>query len=90
MANTVQAKKRARQAEKHRQHNASFRSMVRTAIKRVLAAIDTGDKDQAQAAYTAAVPVIDRMADKGIIHKNKAARHKSRMAAKIKALAVAS
>ena len=89
MANTVQAKKRARQAEKHRQHNASFRSMVRTAIKRVLAAIETGDKDQAQAAYTAAVPVIDRMADKGIIHKNKAARHKSRLNAQIKELAQA-
>ncbi len=89
MANTVQAKKRARQAEKHRQHNASFRSMVRTAIKRVVAAIETGDKDQAQAAYTAAVPVIDRMADKGIIHKNKAARHKSRLNAQIKELAQA-
>jgi small subunit ribosomal protein S20 len=89
VANTVQAKKRARQAEKHRQHNASFRSMVRTAIKRVIAAIETGDKDQAQAAYTAAVPVIDRMADKGIIHKNKAARHKSRLNAQIKELAQA-
>jgi small subunit ribosomal protein S20 len=89
VANTVQAKKRARQAEKHRQHNASFRSMVRTAIKRVIAAIETGDKDQAQAAYTAAVPVIDRMADKGIIHKNKAARHKSRLNAQIKDLAQA-
>jgi small subunit ribosomal protein S20 len=90
VANTVQAKKRARQAEKHRQHNASFRSMVRTAIKRVVAAIETGDKDQAQAAYAAAVPVIDRMADKGIIHKNKAARHKSRLNAQIKDLAQAS
>ncbi len=89
MANTVQAKKRARQAEKHRQHNASFRSMVRTAIKRVVAAIETGDKDSAQAAYAAAVPVIDRMADKGIIHKNKAARHKSRLNAQIKDLAQA-
>ena len=69
MANTVQAKKRARQAEKHRQHNSSFRSMFLTAIKSVVAAIETGDKDQAQAAYTAAVPVIDRMADKGIIQK---------------------
>jgi small subunit ribosomal protein S20 len=89
VANTVQAKKRARQAEKHRQHNASFRSMVRTAIKRVVSAIETGDKDQAQAAYTAAVPVIDRMADKGIIHKNKAARHKSRLNDSIKALKAA-
>jgi small subunit ribosomal protein S20 len=89
VANTVQAKKRARQAEKHRQHNASFRSMVRTAIKRVIAAIETGDKEKAQAAYTAAVPVIDRMADKGIIHKNKAARHKSRLNAQVKELALA-
>lgn len=86
MANTVQAKKRARQAEKNRLHNASFRSMVRTAIKRVILAIEAGDASQAQAAYTAAVPVIDRMADKGIIHKNKAARHKSRLNTRIKAL----
>jgi small subunit ribosomal protein S20 len=84
----VQAKKRARQAEKHRQHNASFRSMVRTSIKRVVAAIGEGDAAKAQAAYVAAVPVIDRMADKGIIHKNKAARHKSRLNAQIKALAL--
>ena len=88
MANTVQAKKRARQAEKHRQHNASFRSMVRTSIKRVVAAIGEGDAAKAQAAYVAAVPVIDRMADKGIIHKNKAAWHKSRLNAQIKALAL--
>jgi len=88
VANTVQAKKRARQAEKHRQHNASFRSMVRTSIKRVVAAIGEGDAAKAQAAYVAAVPVIDRMADKGIIHKNKAARHKSRLNAQIKALAL--
>jgi small subunit ribosomal protein S20 len=84
----VQAKKRARQAEKQRQHNASFRSMVRTYIKRVVIAIGEGDAAKAQAAYVAAVPVIDRMADKGIIHKNKAARHKSRLNAQIKALAL--
>ena len=87
MANSPQARKRARQAEKRRSHNASLRSLVRTNIKRVIAAIQTGDADQARAAYTAAVPVIDRMADKGIIHKNKAARHKSRLNAQIKALA---
>ncbi len=86
MANSAQARKRARQAETRRQHNASFRSMVRTYIKRVVAAIDSGDAEQAQAAYAAAVPVIDRMADKGIIHKNKAARHKSRLNQQIKAL----
>ena len=86
MANSPQARKRARQNEKRRQHNASLRSMVRTYIKKVNAAIATGDQANAQAAYTTAVPVIDRMADKGIIHKNKAARHKSRLNAQIKAL----
>ena len=86
MANSVQAKKRARQNEKRRQHNASLRSMVRTYLKKVDAAIASGDKAVAQEAYTASVPVIDRMADKGIIHKNKAARHKSRLNAKLKAL----
>lgn len=87
MANTPQAKKRARQNDKRRIHNASLRSMVRTYIKKVVAAIDAGDAEKAKTAYAAAVPVIDRMADKGIIHKNKAARHKSRLNAQIKALA---
>jgi len=87
VANSPQARKRARQAEKRRTHNASLRSLVRTNIKKVIAAIDTGDAEQAKAAYAAAVPVIDRMADKGIIHKNKAARHKSRLNAQVKALA---
>ncbi len=86
MANTPQARKRAKQAEKRRSHNASFRSMVRTYIKKVIAAINTADYDAATKAYNEAVPVIDRMADKGIIHKNKAARHKSRLNASIKAL----
>ena len=86
MANSPQAKKRARQAEKRRTHNSSLRSLVRTNIKKVLAAIGSGDAKQAQAAYASAVPVIDRMADKGIIHKNKASRHKSRLNAQVKAL----
>ncbi|MEP5765076.1 MAG: 30S ribosomal protein S20 [Halieaceae bacterium] len=86
MANSAQAKKRARQGEQRRRHNASLRSLVRTVIKKVLAAIDAGDAEQAKAAYAEAVPVIDRMADKGIIHKNKAARHKSRLNDQIKAL----
>lgn len=86
MANSPQARKRAHQAEVRRRHNASFRSMVRTSIKKVIAAIETGDYDNATAAYNNAVPVIDRMADKGIIKKNKAARHKSRLNSKIKAL----
>ncbi len=86
MANSPQARKRARQNEKRRRHNASFRSMVRTSIKKVRAVIDGKDYEAANAAYQAAVPVIDRMADKGIIHKNKAARHKSRLNAAVKAL----
>ncbi|WP_461482064.1 30S ribosomal protein S20 [Porticoccus sp.] len=87
MANSPQARKRAKQNEKRRQHNASLRSMVRTYIKKTYAAIATGELEAAQAAFTAAVPVIDRMADKGILHKNKAARHKSRLNAHLKELA---
>jgi small subunit ribosomal protein S20 len=86
VANSPQAKKRAIQNEKSRKHNAGLRSMVRTQIKKVLAAIDAGDKEQANKAYLEAIPVIDRMADKGIIHKNKAARHKSRLNNQVKAL----
>jgi small subunit ribosomal protein S20 len=87
LANSPQSKKRAKQAEKRHSHNASLRSMVRTYIKKVLAAIESGNSEAASAAYNDAVPVIDRMADKGIIHKNKAARHKSRLNAQVKALA---
>ena len=87
MANSPQSKKRARQAEKRRNHNASLRSLVRTMIKKVDAAIGSGSAEEAKSAYDSAVPVIDRMADKGILHKNKAARHKSRLNAKVKALA---
>lgn len=86
MANSAQAKKRAIQAEKHRQLNASQRSMLRTYIKKVIKAIAAKDAEQAQAAYKVAVPVIDGMANKGLIHKNKAARHKSRLNAHIHAL----
>ena len=84
MANIKSAKKRARQSEKHRQHNASLRSMVRTYIKKVVAAVAAGDKKLAEESFKAAQPVIDRMASKGLIHKNKAARHKSRLAASVK------
>lgn len=87
MANTIQARKRARQAEGRRQLNASQRSMLRTYIKKVVAAVAAGDKAQAEAAYTAAVPMIDAMATKGIIHKNKAARHKSRLNSRIREMA---
>ena len=86
MANSPQARKRAKQGESRRRHNASFRSMVRTQIKKVDAAIEGGDHAADTEAYNAAVPVIDRMADRGIIHKNKAARHKSRLNTAVKAL----
>jgi len=86
LANSRQARKRARQAEKRRQLNASQRSMLRTQIKRVVNAIQAGKKDDASVAYEAAAPIIDRMANKGIIHKNKAARHKQRLSTQIKSL----
>ncbi len=87
MANSAQAEKRARQAEKRRQQNASQRSTLRTFIKKVLKAIESGDKAAATEAYNTAVPRIDNAAGKGIIHANKAARHKSRLNAHIKAMA---
>ena len=79
LANSLSARKRARQAEKHRLRNASQRSHVRTTIKKVLAAIESGDKSAAEEAYKEAVPAIDRSVSKGLMHVNKAARHKSRM-----------
>jgi small subunit ribosomal protein S20 len=89
VANIASARKRARQAEKHRQHNASVRSMVRTAIKKVVKAIESGNKAEAKAAYDAAIPVIDRQSARGHLHGNKAARHKSRLSGHIKAMATA-
>ncbi|MCP5419127.1 MAG: 30S ribosomal protein S20 [Gammaproteobacteria bacterium] len=86
MANTAQAKKRVRQAEKARLHNSSLRSRLRTYIKRVLKAITTGDKNEAETAYREAVSIIDRTADKGLIHANKAARHKSRLNQRIRTM----
>lgn len=86
MANTPQSRKRARQSVKRRAHNTSLRSKLRTYIKKVRYAIADGNKQEAQAAFTNAVPVIDRMAGKGFIHKNAAARYKSRLNAQIKAL----
>jgi small subunit ribosomal protein S20 len=86
LANSAQARKRARQAENHRQHNAGLRSNFRTHIKKVVAALDAGDKDKAAASYKVAIPVIDKMKNKGLIAANKAARHKSRLNSRIKAL----
>jgi small subunit ribosomal protein S20 len=87
MANSAQARKRARQTVKVRAHNASLRSRLRTAIKAVRKAIAGGEKTVAQQVYRASVSTIDKIADKKIIHKNKASRHKSRLASAIKAMA---
>jgi small subunit ribosomal protein S20 len=86
LANIKSAKKRARQAEARRKHNASRRSMMRSYLKKVVYAIEAGNKKDAQAAFERAIPVIDAATTKGLIHKNKAARHKSRLNARIQAL----
>lgn len=86
MANSAQAKKRARQAEDNRQRNTSQRSAMRTSIKKLQAAITSGDKDLATAAFKAAVPFLDKMARKGLVHKNAVARSKSRLNNAVRAL----
>ncbi|HWU68172.1 MAG TPA: 30S ribosomal protein S20 [Stenotrophobium sp.] len=86
MANIASAKKRARQSIKHREQNVAQRSMIRTTIKKVVKALDAKDKTGAQTAYDEMVPVLDRYANRGQIHKNKAARHKSRLLERIRAL----
>ncbi|MGO1463372.1 MAG: 30S ribosomal protein S20 [Marinobacter sp.] len=86
MANTPQAKKRARQNENSRKHNASLRSMTRTYMKKVQAKIDSGNYEEAQTAFQTAQPIMDSMINKGVFSKNKVARLKSRMVTKIKAL----
>ena len=86
MANIKSAKKRAIQAEKNRQHNASRRSMIRTDMKKDKSAIEAGNKEDATKAFAEVQPVLDRYATEGLIHKNKAYRHKSRLNTLIKAL----
>ncbi len=86
MANSLQARKRARQADKRRNKNASQRSMLRTSIKKVVSAVEANDKDAAVSAYKAATPVIDSMVTKGIIHRNMANRTKSRLNVRVRAL----
>jgi small subunit ribosomal protein S20 len=89
VANIKSAEKRARQAVQRRAHNMAARSRLRTSIKKVLTAIGSGNRDEATAAFKAAQPVIDTMVTKGIIHSNKAARHKRELNAKITALGAA-
>ncbi|MFB3080528.1 MAG: 30S ribosomal protein S20 [Nitrosomonadaceae bacterium] len=87
MANSAQTRKRARQNMKQSAHNHSLRSKLRTAIKHVIKAVKAGDKNAAQAAFRKSCSTVDSIADKKIIHKNKAARHKSRLSTAIKAMA---
>ncbi|WP_198262668.1 30S ribosomal protein S20 [sulfur-oxidizing endosymbiont of Gigantopelta aegis] len=86
MASSPQAKKRARQAIKRRTRNVAKRSEFRTVLKTATYAIDAGEKETAASALKSAIPIIDAMVSKGLIHKNKAARHKSRLSARVKAL----
>ena len=86
LANSAQAKKRIRQNERRRMANKSKRSAMRTAIKKVVSAIESKDKTAAADALQQAQPVIDGAVTKGLIHKNKAARHKSRLNAAVHAL----
>ncbi len=86
MANSPQAKKRARQAEKSRVRNAGQRSNMRTFVKKVIAEVEAGDQEKAQTAYKTAVPIIDSAVSKGLIHKNKASRDKSRLNAIVRAM----
>lgn len=86
MANSPQARKRAIQNGKRRLHNHSMRSTMRTHVKKVIKALRAGDATQARGCYAEAVPLVDRMAGKGLIHKNRAARYKSRLNKRIQAL----
>jgi len=86
VANTKSAEKAARQAQQHRVHNVALRSRMRSAIRKVVDAVASGNKEQARTSYQAAVPLIDTLVSKKIIHRNQASRHKSRLAARVKAL----
>jgi small subunit ribosomal protein S20 len=86
LANIKSAAKKARQAEKHRQHNAALRTRMRTAVKKASRAIQSGNVTEAKAAYGEVGPAVDRMVSKGLVHRNKAARHKSRLNKALKAL----
>ena len=89
MANIKSAKKRAKQTVVRNARNVAQRSQLRTAVKKVLKALDANDAAGANEAFTAAQPLLDRFAARGLIHKNKAARHKARLTARIKALKAA-
>jgi small subunit ribosomal protein S20 len=86
LANTAQARKRVRQSEKARTRNAAQKSNFRTSIKKVLKSLSDKNKDQSNVDFKEAMSVIDKLVIKGLIHKNKAARQKSRLNKKIQGL----
>jgi small subunit ribosomal protein S20 len=86
LANTKSAEKAARQSTMHRARNDALTSKLRTAIRKATLAVKAGKQDAALAALNEATPVIDGMVNKGIIHRNKAARHKSRLTKQVRAL----
>ena len=87
MANSPQARKRARQNDKRRAHNHGIRASMRTAIKKFLKTVAAGDRQAAVEAYRRTVSVIDRVAGKGLTHRNKAARLKSRLNNRLRGMA---
>jgi small subunit ribosomal protein S20 len=87
MANTASARKRIRQTERRTARNKARISRMRTFMKKVEAAIATGDKSAASTAFQEAQPELQRAATKGVVHKNLVARKLSRLSARIKALA---
>ena len=86
MANSAGSRKRARQAVKRNKHNSQIRAKVRTFVKKVAYAVAAGDKKEAANGFTAMQKNLDQAVSKGLIHKNQAARKKSRLSAQIKSL----
>ncbi|MDR7194417.1 30S ribosomal protein S20 [Luteimonas terrae] len=89
MANIKSAKKRAKQTVVRNARNSAQRSQLRSAVKKVLKALEANDATGAQEAFNVAQPILDRFSSRGLIHRNKAARHKSRLTARIKAIKAA-
>ena len=86
MANSASSRKRARQAVKRNKHNSQIRAKVRTFMKKVAYAVAAGDKKEAVSGFTVMQKNVDQAVSKGLIHKNQAARKKSRLSAQIKSL----
>ena len=86
MANTPSAKKRVRQSRSNRESNITLKNRMRTSVKKVIYAVNEGNADEASKEYKKAQPLLDSLARKGIIHKNKAANQKSKLVKSIKSI----